>query len=415
MKHLIVSVAGLGWEEVNNHWKGKLGDLAFNPADSVFPAVTCTAQASFRTASPVRDHGMVSNGVFLRDLNRPSFWEQSAKLVQGTRIWAKARAEWRKVAILFWQQSLGEEADIIISPAPIHKHGGGMIMANYAKPADLGPKLEAKFGTFPLHRYWGPLASPKVGDAVTGHVEETVRFLDPDIVFAYLPTLDYDLQRFGPESPRCDRSFKIVARELKRLAELAGKHGADLTVFGDYAIAQATDGPVLPNTLLRKQGYFRVRELRGMAYPDFYESRAFAMCDHEVAHVYVRDPKDIRPIADLFAASGDYDDVLPRTPDASWGHPNAGDLLLVARKGSWCAYPWWHDNREAPDYATHVDIHNKPGYDPCELFFGRHVPPSTSLDGSRIRGTHGRRRPIAYASTCAKGQDLVEIASSIVL
>lgn len=413
MKHLIVSIAGFGWEEVQKRWNGTFGDLTFQPADSVFPAVTCTAQASFRTASLVREHGMVSNGVFLRNLLRPSFWEQSARLVQGPRIWDKARAGWSKVAILFWQQSLGENADIIISPTPIHKHGGGMIMANYTKPADLASKLQHDFGTFPLHRYWGPLASPKVGNTVVNHVEATVRYLDPDIVLCYLPTLDYDLQRFGPGDSRCNRSFKILSHELKRLVALAEKHNAELTLFGDYAIAPVTAAPVLPNTLLRKQGYFKVRELRGMAYPDFYQSKAFAMCDHEIAHVYVQDSKDIQPLMDIFKASGDYDDVLPRTADCSWGHPNAGEILLVAKDGSWCAYPWWHDTREAPDYATHVDIHNKPGYDPCELFFGRRFPPATSLDGTQIKGSHGKRRPIAYYSTCASGQNLVDIAASL--
>ena len=44
-------------------------------------------------------------------------------------------------------------------------------------------------------------------------------------------------------------------------------------------------------------------------------------------------------------------------------------LVLVAEPDAWFAYPFWLDDRHAPDYARTVDIHRKPGYDPCELFF----------------------------------------------
>ncbi|MBR1837233.1 MAG: hypothetical protein IJ783_08085, partial [Kiritimatiellae bacterium] len=94
--------------------------------------------------------------------------------------------------------------------------------------------------------------------------------------------------------------------------------------------------------------------------------------------------------------------VEEKRDGAAWASPRAaGDLLFVAPGGSWCAYPWWTDRREAPDYATHIDIHNKPGYDPCELFFDRGpwLHPRTCQDASRIRGTHGRECEIAVASS----------------
>ncbi len=413
MKHLIISVAGLGWSDVRNHWNGTLGGLIFKPAASVFPAVTCTAQASFRTADKVKNHGMVCNGVFEKSLQRVMFWEQSAKLVQGDRIWNGSHANRQKTALLFWQQSLGESADIIVSPTPIHRHGGGMLMGNYTKPGTLEKELKEKLGTFPLHRYWGPLANPKVGNNVTRHIEETIRLTDPDIVFAYLPTLDYDLQRFGPDDTRCRKSFRLLAKQLKRLATLAEKHNASTTIFGDYAITPVTQAPVLPNKLMRKHGFFNVRMLKGMAYPDFYASRAFAMADHEIAHVYVKDHADIPALIDLFSAADEYESVIPKTSDKDWAHANAGEILLTAKKGSWCAYPWWYDRREAPDYATHVDIHNKPGFDPAELYFGRLFPPGTCQDLGRIKGTHGTECEIAYASTIAHGDTLIDLAKSL--
>ncbi len=153
-KWLVVSVAGLGWDDVEKRKLKRMCGLDFAPASTVFPAVTCTVQASFRTASEPRLHGMTSNGVFIRDLHKAAFWEQSASLVQGPRIWDAARAAGRSVGMMFWQQSLGEAADVIVSPAPIHKHGGGMIMENYTKPAALAKTLSKHCGTFPLGRYW---------------------------------------------------------------------------------------------------------------------------------------------------------------------------------------------------------------------------------------------------------------------
>ncbi len=417
-KWLIVSVAGLGWSEVSRHSLQHSAGLDFKPAATVFPAVTSTVQASFRTATLPVSHGVTSNGVFSRTLCKSAFWEQSANLVQGPRIWDHARKSGRSVGLFFWQQSLGEQADTVISPAPIHKHEGGMIMQNYTKPSNLGARLDAACGTFPLHRYWGPLATPTVGNFIVKSTETALDAVTPDIVFLYLPTLDYDLQRFGPEDRRCDRSFALLNAQLQRLTILAEKQGRQLLVFGDYAIGAVSLPPAFPNITLRKAGLFNTRNLRGMAYPDLYSSRAFAMVDHEVAHVYVHDASDIARVVDTFESTGEYESVTIKSPHCDWGHASAGEILLTARQGSWCAYPWWTDRREAPDYATHIDIHSKPGYDPCELFFGSYLPPKVSLDARRIRGTHGRRSDIAFASSASlpdldSNPSVISIASAL--
>ena len=398
MKHLIVTAAGLGFKNLERQNRLQQAGLAFQPAASTFPAVTCTAQATFRTASEPREHGMTSNGVYSRNFQKPSFWEQSAALVTGSRIWENARANGQTVGMYFWQQSLGEAVDSVISPAPIHKHGGGMIMRNYALPAGMGEKLDKACGTFPLHRYWGPLASPKVGRAVLANFFEMMKSHAPDFAFLYLPTLDYEAQRHGPGSAADKAAQEEFSRQLERLADFAQRESAALTVFGDYEITACDKAPAHPNATLRAAGYFNVRDVAGRAYPDFYTSRAFAMCDHEIAHVYVRNPEDIQPVLHVLEATSDYESCSVRT-DQSWAHASAGEILLVAQPGSWCAYPWWTNPREAPDWATHIDIHNKPGYDPCELFFGRLFPPGTCQDDTRIKGSHGRPATIAWAST----------------
>lgn len=413
MKHLIISVAGLGYDDALAHLNGAINGVPFKSMDSVFPAVTCTSQASFRTASEVADHGMVSNGIFLRNLQKPFFWEQSSELVSGRRIWENARKKGNRVALLFFQQSLGECADVILSPTPIHKHSGTMILGSYGKPAGLESVLQKDLGVFPLHRYWGPMASPKVGDAVVANVLKTIEIEDPEIVFCYLPTLDYDLQRFGPNDQRVAKSFTLLGRQLEGLISVAERMGSSVTIYGDYSITPSPLSPVMPNVLLREKGLFNVRMVQGMAYPDFYTSRAFAMVDHEIAHVYVRNADDIEETAMLFNETGDYSEVLIKEKGMPWAHKNSGEILLVAQEGSWCAYPWWKRQSEAPDYATHVDIHNKPGYDPCELFLGKIFPPGTTQNFSRIKGTHGRQTKVAYASTIANGDTTIELAKDI--
>lgn len=399
-KLLVISVAGLGYDLAaaleRKHGKSAFPGGALHPAASVFPAVTCTAQASFRTAAPPTRHGMVANGFFDRRWRKAAFWEQASSLVEGERIWHAFRAAGRTVGLVFWQQSMGEDADLVLTPAPIHKHGGGTILDCYSQPAALYPRLRRTLGEFPLARYWGPLASARVGDWIADATADVMRHEAPDLLLAYLPTLDYDLQRHGPNHPRAAAAADRLRAQLQRLATAADKAGYDLLFWGDYAIAPCQGPALLPNLSLHETGLFQVRSVRGRAYPDFHRSRAFALCDHEVAHLYVREARDLPTLRAWASAFTEAACVPPATEER---HPNGGDLVLIAAPGRWFAYPWWRDPREAPDYARHIDIHNKPGFDPCELNFSW-FPPGISLDTTRIRGTHGRpERPVAWGGT----------------
>ncbi len=397
-KILILQVAGLS-KEVN------INGLRFQKTQSVFPAVTCTVQASFRTASLPSDHGMIANGIYLRDLRKPLFWEQSSCLVKGKRIWEDFRRRGKKVALLFWQQSLGEDADIILSPAPIHKHHGGMIQAFYSKPDNYYEKLCRKIGgKFKLSRYWGPMASWKVGDWIAKAVVETIKNNEvaPDLCMAYLPTLDYDLQRKCPDNKlEYDEILAKAVNQLNEIYSEAVSANYDVIIFGDYDIKPAS-GAVLPNLALKNADLMKVRYVAGMAYPDFYTSKAFAVVDHEVAHVYTQNDS-IQETYDVLAKLPGVGRVLDRAAQQEMGiaHKNSGELVIAAEQGKWFAYPWWEGKKNAPDYSTHVDIHNKPGYDPCELFWGW-PPGSVSLDTRKIRGSHGLTGPgreVVWAST----------------
>ncbi len=402
-KLLVLDIAALGWDLWQSRPAG--AGPVFQPLETVFPAVTCAAQATFRTGRAPAGHGVAGNGFYDRRLARVWFWEQSAGLVAGPRLWEPFRARGGTVGLWFWQQSLGEACDGWLSPRPIHKHHGGMIMDCASHPDELYARLQAELGRpFPLHRYWGPLAGRGSTAWIADAVCAALAWPDtPDVLLAYLPNLDYDLQRHGPGSPQARAELRFTLDLVARLTAAAEAAGRDWVVFGDYAIAPVTRPPCHPNRALRAAGLLKTRSVRGMAYPDLFSSEAFAVADHELAFVHAATPEAAARARSTLERAPGVGEILDPAAQAAAGLGRAADLVVLAEPGSWCAYPWWENPREAPDYATHVDIHNKPGYDPCELFFG-FPPPNVSRDAGRIRGAHGRAgadRRVAYAASFA--------------
>lgn len=391
---LVVQVAALGRDFAAKGGFDRLGAMTLRSAPSAFPALTCTASASFRTGEGPESHGMLANGFLDRALREPCFWKQHAGLVKGRRFWDGLRERGGTVAVGFIQQSLGERADAVTSPAPIHRHGGGMIMDCRSDPPEFHARLRAaNRSDFALWRYWGPFASVKSSRWIARGFASYLSAPEAcDLVWCYLPGLDYDLQREGPDSPAAARALAATREDLELLVEAAAANGYRALVFGDYAIEPVTAGVAFPNRRLREAGLFRVREVAGMEYPDLFLSGAFAVCDHQTATLEVFDPAlRERAIATLEA-----DPLVERVEE------RAGSLLATAVPGAWFSYRWWTDDRRAPDYAHHVDIHNKPGYDPCELFADGLNPFRTSTDETRVKGTHGR------ASTVAVFTDVVD-------
>lgn len=364
MKKITVIAAGLGYRTVEKAAMLETAGLKFTAAESVFPALTSVQQATLRTGLGPRDHQVHFNGTWNEELRRPFFWEQSSALVKGKRLWGKS------TGLFFMQQSLGEDVELIASPAPIHKHGGGMITSVYTRPTEMSAVLERLAGKFPLWRYWGPFADARVGRKCISYFEQMTAVRDVDEAFLYLPTLDYAFQRSGPDSPQAAAALKELRKQLERVSDIAMRRGAELKVVGDYEITPVAAPELKPNVLLRKNDLFRTRSVRSMSYPDFHRSKAFAVCDHEIAIVFGEERDRAK---EMLLSTGDYED--------------AGEYLL-AKSGSWCSYEWWTDSREAPDFARHVDIHAKPSYDPKELFF---------FCKGRVMGTHGRRSAVAVS------------------
>lgn len=417
---LLLQVAGLGYNFLaKSLGKAEVGGLAAKPLGGLFPALTCPVQATMRTAVPASGHGIVGNGFFVTDLWKPLFWEQSSRLMQGPRIWDDLRRRGGAVGQLFIQQSLGPDADIVCSPAPIHKHHGGMILDSVIVPEELHARLHRELGVFPLQSYWGPLASVRSSQWIAAAITSVMEHERPSFLFGYIPHLDYALQRCGPDSAAAQKACGQVDTILSQLTAQAQRQAYDVILFGDYPILAAT-GVVFPNRTLRRHGWLRTRQVKRMQYPYLPGSQAFCVADHQIAHVHVWDKSVLQAVKESLQALEGVDRVMDWSAKIEAGieHPRSGDLVLVAERGYWFDYRWWDDPKEAPDYASHIDIHNKPGYDPCELFFGW-PPMRVSQNPFRIRGTHGRLdadEPVVCAASIELPDNphtLLELARSV--
>ncbi|MEV6954736.1 nucleotide pyrophosphatase/phosphodiesterase family protein [Streptomyces sp. NPDC051183] len=384
------------------------------PLGTVLPAVTCSAQATFLTGAPPSEHGIVGNGWYFRDLGEVLLWRQHNGLVGGEKIWDAARRSHPgyTVANICWWYAMGADTDITVTPRPVYYSDGRKEPDCYTRPAQLHDELTERLGTFPLFHYWGPgagLASSRWIVDATRHVLAT---RSPDLALCYLPHLDYDLQRFGPEDPRSHRAAADLDRTLAPLLDDARRAGRTVVVLSEYGITPVSR-PVDINRALRRAGLLEVHVQDGMEYLDPGASRAFAVADHQVAHVYVARPEDVDATREALRDLPGLGELLDDRGKKEHGldHPRSGELVAVAEPDAWFTYYYWLDDARAPDFARQVEIHRKPGYDPAELFMDPEDPyvkvkaaralarkklglryrmAVVPLDPSPVRGSHGR-------------------------
>ena len=381
---------------------------------TVLPAVTCSVQATMTTGLAPAQHGAVGNGWYFRELGEVFLWRQHDKLVAGEKVWEAARAANpdHRTANVCWWYAMGATTDATVTPRPIYHADGRKSPDAYVRPPALHDELTGRFGEFPLFTYWGPTAAIASSSWIVDATRHVLRTRSPELTLAYVPHLDYDLQRFGPDSPQADAAAAELDTVLAPLLDDAANNGIAVVVVSEYGIAEA-DRPVHLNRILRREGLLEVYVQDGKEQLDPWTSKAFAVADHQVAHVYVDDPSRLARVADLLRSVPGVDEVLDREAQARYGldHARSGDLVVVAEPGAWFTYYYWLDDARAPEYARGVDIHRKPGYDPAELFFDpadrlakakaglnlvkkkaglRYAMSTVPLDASHVRGTHGR-------------------------
>jgi len=414
------------------------------PLAETLPAVTCTAQASMLTGKSPQEHGIVGNGWLFRDTMEVRFWQQSNHLLQAEPVYVTARNLAQKqgrtfrCAKLFWWFNQGAQVDISVTPKPHYGADGNKAFDILTCPDALAASLKKKLGDFPFPTFWGPMAGLASSEWIARCAAEVVRSEKPDLTLVYLPHLDYDTQRLGPD--QCD--WAKLAGELDQacapLLDTARQIGARVWVVNECCHVPV-DQPILINRELRRAGFLHARPSPFGEQLDVYGSRAFAVCDHQLAHIYInggglvvgrpsqavhREPSvgahaapdgpgsPSHTIKEFVAAMPGVAKVFLGEERAQIGlnHPRAGDLVALAQPRSWFAYPFWLNDAQAPDYARTVDIHRKPGYDPCELLFDpkltwpkgramrrllqkklgfRTLFDLVPLDPSLVRGSHG--------------------------
>jgi predicted AlkP superfamily pyrophosphatase or phosphodiesterase len=396
------------------HLSALAKDGAAAPIGGVLPAVTCTAQATYLTGTLPRDHGIVGNGWYFRDLARVMLWQQPNQLVTGEKVWetARRREPGFTCAKLFWWYNMYSSADWSVTPRPIYPADGRKIPEIYSFPDALGHRLQAELGAFPFFNFWGPAADIRSSEWIGQAALKVDEWHSPSLLLVYLPHLDYNLQRFGADDPRVRDDIRGIDAICGRLISTLRERGRRVIVLSEYGLGSVT-GPVHINRALREAGLLAVRDELGTDALDAGASDAFAVSDHQVAHLYVRDRRRVADVKTLVATIPGVDMVLDGAGIAAAGldHPRAGELVAVAAKDRWFTYYYWLDDARAPDFARTVDIHRKPGYDPAELFIDPAIPlPKAKvaltlarkllgfrylmevipLDASLVRGSHGR-------------------------
>lgn len=399
-KHVIVldlvglTPAHLENKELTPHLNRIASKGSVSRIKPVFPAVTGSMQATLTTGEEPSRHGIVGNGRFDRVQKEALVWEQTVAPVEGERIWdtLKKLNPDATTAVLFMQHIKYDSADIIITPSPMHLEQG-MQEWYFSKPPRLYEHIAEKQGPFKLHSFWGPLAGTASSEWISKAALHIFEHHQPTLTFVYLPNLDYQAQRFGPESEQQYKAVsevdEIVGQFVQSVEELGMAQDTAIVLLSEYTLHHV-DRPVYLNRVLREMGWLKVIELNGKEYPDLYHSQAFAVVDHQIAHIYIQDPAIRGDVERVLKETAGVAQVLGDVGKKQWGvdHPNAGELIAVSERNAWFAYYWWEHPDEAPPYATTVDIHRKPGYDPVELF----IDPATRsipLTPERIKGSHG--------------------------
>jgi predicted AlkP superfamily pyrophosphatase or phosphodiesterase len=370
----------------------KLGPAT--PWQSPIPAVTCTSQATMLTGLAPREHGIVGNGWYFRDTAEIRFWQQSNGLIQGEKFY-----EGFRTAKLFWWFNQNAPVEWSVTPKPHYGSDGSKIFDILDRT---GCRLQERLDPFPFHAFWGPMAGLASTDWIARASAIVIREQKPELALVYLPHLDYDLQRFA--TGVADR-VREVDQCAGQVIQAAQDIDAIPIVVSEYGLVPVKRSIAL-NRALRSAGWLAVRQgpFGEMLLPG--ESRAFAVVDHQVAHIYVDKSMNRDEVrAYLKSLDGVADVVDPASLELD--HPRSGELIALAEPDAWFSYYYWNDDRQAPDFARTVDIHRKPGYDPVELFMTSRLKAMARLAQKKlgfryrmdviplkpelVRGSHGLR------------------------
>jgi len=411
-KTVVIDVVGLSKSVIGEHTpflQKYIAGRHITTIQPVLPAVTTSVQSTYLTGKWPTDTGIVGNGWYDRTDSEVKFWKQSNKLVNGEKIWDKAKKEDPSFtsANMFWWYNMYSSADYSVTPRPQYLADGRKMPDCYSEPAELRDTLQEKLGQFPLFQFWGPGANIKSTRWIADASMTNDDLHNPTLTVIYLPHLDYCLQKFGPDLVKIAPELGEIDKVVEDLVAFYQKKGAEIIILSEYGIAPVSN-PIHLNRLFRENDLLQIRVERGLELLDAGASKAFVVADHQIAHIYINDPSVTEKVKALLKNVKGIELILDREAQKAHhiDHERAGDLVVVADEKSWFTYYFWLDDAVAPDYARCVDIHKKPGYDPVEMFMTskgraayklmrklagfRYVMDVIPLDAMLVKGSHGR-------------------------
>lgn len=442
-KHLsVINVVGLTKGLISNEHTPFINRLikrlSLKTLKGAFPAVTTTAQSAMLTGKQPSAHGIVGNGWYFKDLAEVAFWKQANSLVQSPKIWEilKQKNPDFTCANSFWWYNMYSSVDYSMTPRPHYMADGSKILDLYSKPENLHQSIERKIGKFPFFNFWGPKAGIPSSQWIAKAAIEVQRKYMPNLHFIYLPHLDYNLQRLGPNDPAIVEDLRAIDKVVEQLCTEFDALNTNYILVSEYGITEVSQ-PIHINRILREKGYIKVRSSLNFELLDCGASSAFAVADHQIAHVYIKNKDQLKEVKALLENTKGIDLVLDKKSKDIYGinHERSGDLIAIADKEAWFTYYYWLDDKKAPDFARTIDIHRKPGYDPVEMFLDpnktfikakiawtilrkklgfRYLLNVISLNPHLIKGSHGRNddnedtNPIIVAE-----QELIENCENI--
>ncbi|WP_026956322.1 alkaline phosphatase family protein [Algoriphagus vanfongensis] len=389
-KTVVIDIVALSSRVIGEHtpflksWMDKQKKAVVEP---VLPAVTCSAQSAYLTGEMPAKNGIVGNGWYFQDECEIKFWRQSNRLVQSPKIWEKLKAENPEFtcANMFWWYNMYSSVDYAVTPRPLYPSDGRKLPDCHSQPMELRDRLQKELGQFPLFSFWGPNANSSSTKWIADAAKKVDEWYNPTLNLIYLPHLDYGLQKYGIDFENIGKDLKEIDDIVKDLITYFETAGAQVLVLSEYGITSVSK-PIHINRLLRSAGWIEVKNELGLETLDAGTSKAFAVSDHQLAHVHIQDPAIYDQVKSLLENTPGIELVLDDKGKKKYGldHERSGDLVVVADKDSWFTYYFWLDDAKAPDYARCVDIHKKPGYDPVELFLDPKIKVPMLKVGSKV-------------------------------
>lgn len=386
MRACVINLTGVGLaalSEMPELWAHSL-PAAPGPLSPSFPAVPASVQATMTTGQLPGVHGIVADGLFRRQCATVSFAERSNTLLAAKRFWhARALPRRPQVGLVFWSNPLAGGADVVVGAGA---YAQARIDDASEQPEGLWDYMTASFGNLGPEHLWSPSADASTSQWIADVAIEVWRLKRLDLMWVCLGGADLAAVRHGVDSPQFAQALTRVDAQARRIAEVVQDDGGVAVVVSDGGMVPVSRFAE-PNARLAREGLLTILHEQGDQRIDFENSRAFAMVDQQISHLYCRDASVAEDAAAILADDPAVSAVVAREElfAAGLGHDRAGEWIILAEPDAWLSYRWWSGEEPAPPVAITTDAACKGGLDLCEL-----LPPTRSGDPMDAEPGHVR-------------------------